>query len=107
VATVISREDYVKKLRDQLEKWNSEIDALKVDAQRGKVNTELEFEKRIAQLRRNCEAANERIKQIQESDNIGWEELKEGAEEAWNGIKGLFKDIKTEFRRGIEEGKKA
>jgi hypothetical protein len=104
---MISREDYLKKLHDQLEKWNSEIDAFKVDAQNGKVDAELEFEKRIAQLRRNCEAARDKIKQIQESDNTGWEELRGGAEQMWNDIKGLFKDVKTEFRRGIEEGKKA
>ena len=104
---MISREDYAKRLRDQLERWNSEIDALKVDAQRAKRDAELELEKRITQLRQNCEAAEERIRQIQESDNTGWEELRGGAEQMWNGIKQLFKDTKTEFCRGLEEGKKA
>ena len=102
-----SREDYIKELQSQLDKWNAEIDILKEDAQRAEVNTKEAYEKRIEQLRKKCEVAKGKIKQIQESNNIGWEELKEGVEESWNGIKQLFKDTKTEFCKGLEEGKKS
>jgi len=102
-----SRENYVKKLQAQLDEWNSEINVLRADAQRVKTETKAEFEKRIEQLRHKCEAAKEKIKNIHESDNVGWEELKEGTDQMWNGIKQLFKDTKTEFYKGIEAGKKS
>jgi hypothetical protein len=102
-----SREDYIKKLQVQLDEWNSEIDILKEDALRAKANTKEAYEKRIEQLRKKCEAAKEKINHIQESNNIGWKVLKEGIEESWNDIKQLFKDTKTEFCKGLEEGKKS
>jgi len=102
-----SREDYIKKLQQQLDEWESEIKVLKTDALRAKADIKEDFEKRIELLRKKCKSAKEKIKQIQESDNIGWEELKEGTEEIWNGIKHLFKDTKTEFSNGLEEDKKS
>jgi F0F1-type ATP synthase membrane subunit b/b' len=55
-----SREDYVKKLHAQLDEWHSEIDVLRADAHRARIETEAEFEKRIEQLQQKCEAAKER-----------------------------------------------
>jgi len=102
-----SREGYIKKLQSQLDEWNAKIDILKEVAQRDKANTKEDYEQRIGQLRKKCEVAKEKIKQIQESNNIGWEELKEDVEESWNGIKQLLKDTKTEFCKGLEEGKES
>ncbi len=102
-----SRENYVKILQAQLDEWNSEINVLRVDTQRVKAETKAEFKKRIGQLHQKCETAKEKIKQIQKSNNTGWEELKDGTEEIWDGIKQLFKDTKTEFYKGLEEGKES
>lgn len=102
-----SREDYIKELQSQLDKWNAEIDILKDDAQRAKTNTKESYEKRIEQLRKKCEAAKRKIKRVQESNNIGWKELKESLKESWKGIKQIFSDTKTEFYKGLEEGKKS
>jgi hypothetical protein len=102
-----SREDYIKKLQLQLDKWNAEIYILKEDAQRAEANTKESYEKRIEQLRKKCQAAKGKIRQIQESNNIGWKELKEGLKESWKGIKQIFSDTKTEFCKGLEEGKKS
>ena len=102
-----SHEDYTKKLQEQLEEWESEIKVLNTDAQRMENKTAIEFERRILHLQQKCEAAKRKIKQIKQSDNAGWEELKEGAEQMWDGIKDLFKDTKSEFYQGLKEGKKS
>jgi hypothetical protein len=101
-----SHEDYIRKLQEQLEEWESEIKVLKTDAQRMENKTAIEFEMRILHLQQKCETAKRKIKQIKHSDNAGWEELKEGAEQMWNGIKDLFKDTKLEFYHGLKESKK-
>lgn len=102
-----SREDYIKKLQEQLDEWESEINVLKTDAQRMENKTAIEFEKRIMQLQQKCEAAKSKIEQIKNSENAAWGEMKEGAEQMWNGIKDLFKDTKTEFQKGLKEGEKS
>jgi hypothetical protein len=104
---MISREDYIKKLQEQLNEWESEISVLKTDAQRMENNKAIEFEKRIMQLQQKCETAKSKIEQIKHSENAGWGEMKEGAEQMWNGIKDLFKDTKTEFQKGLKEGRKS
>ena len=103
---MISKADYVKKLQAQLDEWNSEIKILRTDSQKAKANVKREYEKRIEQLYQNCEAAKKKRHSIQESNNVGWEELKEGTEEMWSGIKQLFRDTKTGFCKGLKEGKK-
>jgi TolA-binding protein len=102
-----SREVYIKKLQEQLDEWESKIKVLKTDAQRMENKTSIEFEKRIMHLQQKCEAAKRRIEQIKNSENAGWEELKEGAEQMWDGIKDLFKNTKTEFYKGLKEGEKS
>ena len=86
-----------------MEKWNSEIDALKIDAQRARAETKVEFEKRIRQLHKKCEAARDKIEQIQASEDVPFEEIKAGAEQMWNGIKQLLIDTKAEFKKGVQE----
>ena len=83
-------EDDMKKLKEQLDEWESEIEVLKTDAQRMENMTAIEFEKRIVQLQQNCSE----IEQIKHSDNVGWGKLKQGAEQMWNGIKDLFKEVR-------------
>lgn len=75
-----SREDYKKKLQEQLDQWESEIKVLKTDSQRMENKKAIEFEKRIVQLQKNCEAAKRKMEQIKHSENVGWGELKEGVE---------------------------
>jgi hypothetical protein len=101
-----SREDYIKKLQAQLDAWEDEIKVLKTDAQRMENKTAIEFEKRMVQLRKKCEEGKRKIEQIKQSESVGWGELKEGAEQMWNGIKDLLKDTKAEFQRGLKEGRK-
>lgn len=102
-----SHEDYIKKLQEQLDEWESEIKVLKTNGQRIENKTAIEFEKRLVQLQQNCKAARSKIEQIKGQENASWEELKEGAEQMWNGIKDLFKDTKTEFYQGLNEGEKS
>ncbi len=100
-----TKEDYMEKLRLLLDEWNAEIQVLRADAQRIKGEDKAEFEKRIENLQKKCKIAEEKMEQIRQSDNVGWEELKGGAEEIWDGLKQLFKDTKSEFSKGLKEGK--
>jgi hypothetical protein len=102
-----SHEDYIKKLQEKLDEWESEIKVLKTDAKRMENKKAIEFEKRIMHLQQKCEAAKRKIEQIKHSENASWGGLKEGAEKMWNGVKDLFKDTKTEFYKGLKEGEKS
>jgi predicted nucleic acid-binding Zn-ribbon protein len=102
-----SKEDYIKKLQAQLNQWEAQIETLKADAQRIQDRKAVELEKRITQLQDKCGEAKSKMEHIRQSDNVGWKEMKEGAEQMWSGIKDLLKDTKTEFQKGIEEGKKS
>ena len=99
------REKYIKDLQLQLEKWQAEIQVLKANTQKYKLDKKAELEKRIDELCLKCDKAKERIHHIRESENSGWKEFKTGADQMWSGIKKLFKDTRDEFSKGLEEGK--
>ncbi len=100
-----SRESYLKELQGRLNEWRAEIEVLKADAMRAEPKTRAEFEKRIVELRRQCDNAERRIDEIRSSTDAGWEELREGADHMWSGIKQLLKDTRAAFREGRESAK--
>ncbi len=100
-----SRDTYIKQLQHQLDEWNAEIELLSQDALHVKPAIKADFEKCIAGLRHKCDVAKEKIADMQASQDTGWEELSEGADQMWGGIKQLFEDTKTAFQEGRREAR--
>jgi len=65
-----------------------------------------DFTNRIVNLRFKCNAAREKIAELRQSQDTGWNKLREGADQMWVGIKQLVKDTREAFQQGQKEAGK-
>lgn len=71
-----TREDYLQKVEAQLNQWDAEIEELKTETYKTKVETELEHLEQIEALRAQREAAWEALHALREASDEAWEDLR-------------------------------
>lgn len=91
------KQAYEKKIQAQLDEWSVEIDRLKAKAEGLEADAQLEYHKRIDELRAMRETASERLDELRKSGDDSWEDLKGGVDEAWTQLEAAFLKAKSRF----------
>jgi len=78
------RKAYEKKIDAQLEEWSTQIALHKARADKAKAEVKIEYYKTIETLQRRQEEAKARLHELETSGDEAWEDLKTGAEKAWD-----------------------
>ena len=77
------RDEYVEKLKAQLDQWNTEVAKWEAKAQQAQAGARVEYEKQLQALRRQRDQALEQMKRVQAATGDAWVDLVRGADEAW------------------------
>lgn len=91
------KQAYEKKLESQLDEWSAEIDKLKAKADSAEADAQLEYYKKIEELRSMQEAANEKLGELKEASDDAWEDLKAGMDSAWDSLSRSIKSATARF----------
>lgn len=94
------KKSYLEMLADQLREWDTEIDELKVKAHLAKADAKDELQKQIEELRVQKEAAQSKLKQLQDAGDEAWDDIKVGVEKSWTEMKGAFRSAMSKFTDG-------
>lgn len=86
------REEYVEKLKGQLDEWNAALDRLEKRAGELKAEARERYEERLAALRTKQQEILGKLKDLQAA-----------GESAWDAIKASLEAGRTEFKRAYEE----
>jgi chromosome segregation ATPase len=86
------RDEYVDKLKRQLDEWNAAIDNLEQRAGELKAEARERYQARLAVLRAKRQEIQGKLKEIQAA-----------GESAWDAIKASVEVARTEFKRAYEE----
>ena len=92
------KEAYEKKLQAQLNEWGAEVDKLKAKADKAEADTQLEYYKKIEELRAMQVDANKKITELKEAGDDAWEDLKAGIESAWHSLENALKSAVSRFK---------
>lgn len=92
------KQSYLDKLALQLQKWDDELDALKLKAESAKAEARVELQEQITELREKKAAAQSKLKSLQEAGDEAWDEIKAGAEKSWTEIRGAFDRAFAKFK---------
>jgi peptidoglycan hydrolase CwlO-like protein len=86
------RDEYVDKIKGQLDEWNAAID--KLEKRPGELTAEARerYQARVAALRAKRQEIQGKLKEIQAA-----------GESAWDAIKASVEVARTEFKRAYEE----
>ena len=65
---MIDRDAYVEKVKANIDQWNAEIDKLQANAREAQADAKIQYEKQLADMRKQRDEALEKMKEVPGSD---------------------------------------
>jgi hypothetical protein len=93
------RDDYVNKLKGQLDQWNAEVAKWEAKAQQAQAGARAEYDKHLNDLRRQRDQALEQLKRVQAATGEAWVDLVRGADEAWAKMRAALEKARSHFNK--------
>lgn len=94
-----TRDEYVKKMHDLLDKLNAEIETLAEKAEHAQADVREEYREQIAQLRTRQGQARDKLASLRDAGEGAWEDLKAGMEMAKEAIGEAVESAKSRFNK--------
>lgn len=92
------KDEYVEKMKKQLDAWSTDIDELQVKANLAKAELKTKYEEQIADLRRKRAEGEAKLGQVQRAAEDSWEKLKGETEKALGALKGAVNEFKSRMK---------
>lgn len=87
----MTRADYEQKAKQQIAKWDAEIDVLKAKMKVADAEVRAAYEAQIVKMNRARDDAREKLDELKASGQEAWNELRAGFEEARDDLKSAIK----------------
>jgi hypothetical protein len=93
------RDEYVEKLKKQLDDWNAEASKWEAKAKAAQAGMRTDYEKQLEAFRRQRDQALEQMKKVQTSSGEAWQELVRGTDEAWAKMRAAVEKARSQFQK--------
>lgn len=93
-----NRDEYVDKLKAQLDHWNVEVAKWELKARDLQAGTREEFDKSLQALREQREQAMYQMNLLQAAAGGAWKDLARGTDEAWARMREAYDKASSHFR---------
>ena len=87
-----TKDEYLAKLKTQLDSWQVEVDELQVKASEATGDIKAELDEQIASLRVKFAEGETKFDELADATEEAWEELKVDAEAKFSNLVGDFKE---------------
>jgi predicted nucleic acid-binding Zn-ribbon protein len=77
-----ARDSYVRKLKEQLDRWNAELSKLESKAKQPLAGMKDAYEKQLKELRGRRNVVQQQMAEIQKAGDHAWDQLRESADTA-------------------------
>lgn len=94
-----NRDEYVEKLKQQLDQWNAEMTKWEAKTKEAQSGIRAEYEKQLAAYRGKRDQAIEELSKIQSASGEAWKELAQAADEAWAKMGEAFEKASSYFKK--------
>jgi hypothetical protein len=94
-----TRNEYVEQLKQNLDKWNSDLAKWEAKAKVAKTDMRIEYEMQLEALRKQREEAMAKLQEVQASSGEAWKELRAGADAAWASMRQAFEKATAHFQK--------
>ena len=92
------REQYLEKLKAQLDAWNAELTKWEAKARGAQADMRIEYEKQIESFRRQRDQGLDQMHKVQAASGDAWRDLVRGADDAWEKMRDAFEKASARFR---------
>ncbi|KAA0009671.1 hypothetical protein F0A17_20405 [Billgrantia pellis] len=86
------RDEFIERMKAQLDEWNAEIDELAARARRAGAETQTRYREDIERLKRRRDETRQRLEALQFASEAAWESLREGLDDAWELMRKALRD---------------
>jgi len=93
-----ARDVYVKKLKEQLDRWNADISKLEAKAKQPLVGMKEAYDKQLKELRERRNLLQQQMADIQKAGDQAWDQLREGSDKAWKAMEESLKKAWSVFK---------
>ena len=93
------RDEYVEKLKGQLDQWNAEVAKWEAKATQAQAHARAGYEKHLSDLRHQRDQALEHMKRVQAASGEAWVDLVRGADEAWAKMREALEKARSHFTK--------
>ena len=94
-----SREEYVQKLKAQLDQWNAEVAKWDEKTRAAQTDMKAEYEKQLESFRSRRDEAMYQLHQVQVATTEAWMDMVKGADAAWRAMGEAFVRARSHFEK--------
>ncbi|SNR70641.1 hypothetical protein SAMN05192560_0613 [Methylobacillus rhizosphaerae] len=91
------KDEYVEKLKAQLDEWSADIDVLDAKVRKTDAELRIKYDEQVSALKLKREEAKVKLAEVQSSAGEAWKELRKGSDEAWESIKSAIAEARKKF----------
>lgn len=92
------KDAYVQELHTKIDEWNADIDKLKAKADQVEADSRIEYQKQVQALKSKRDDIEKKVSEISRSGEDAWEDLKAGADLAWEAMSEAIKSSTSRFK---------
>jgi len=93
------RDEYVDKLKKQLDDWNAEAAKWEAKAKAAQAGMRADYEKQLTAFRRQRDHALGQMQQIQAASGEAWQDLVRGTDDAWAKMREAVEKARSQFKK--------
>ena len=94
-----NRDEYVQKLKAQIDAWNAEAARWEQKAREAQAGLKLEYQRQLEQVKGRREEMLYQLRLLQGASAGAWEDLMRGADQAWKGMQEAFDRARSHFEK--------
>ena len=94
-----TRDEYVSKLKGQLDRWNADMAKWEAQARVAQADAKKRYEEQLALVRAQREKALYNLKLLEGASQAAWSDFSRGADEAWDRMRAAVDQARTHFER--------
>lgn len=96
---MMNRDEYVQKLKTQLDQWNAEAQKWEAKAKEAQAGVKAEYEKQLAAVNSRRDEALYQMKLLQNASLDAWQDMMRGTEDAWKNMQEAFNKARSHFEK--------
>ena len=93
----MTRDEYVQKLKTQIDKWNAEAGHWEAEMQAAQGKMREEYAKQLEQVKGEREKMLYQMKLLQNASAEAWTDMMRGADQAWKSMQEAFEAARSHF----------
>ena len=94
-----TRDEYVAKLKKQLDQWNADMAVWESKAKAAQAQAKSRYERELEQLRAQREKALYNLRLIESASASAWSDMTRGADEAWDRMREAIAKARKHFEK--------